>query len=272
MEWHVEEQQEDVCCVCSGDSNQSWLENPYAPPLGYALQHQGSGVSQQGLLPNQGMMNGYHDNDYPGNGPQGLVNGHQGLVNNPQGLVNGLQGLVNSPAKNNLGFRHQRQTDNPLADERWPFTPMAAEPNHGGHAPYGNEAYQHLPFSTRATSAVGPLARMGSGGLIRFGSGDQRAHGTVGHSGLLPGQSFGAGLMRQASSPASGMPLHGAAAAMPWGPAGFRQQPALERTASNSAASGHSVIMHGPHSLLERPGPGEQQNRLLRQDHSNHSV
>lgn len=219
----------------SGDSNQSWLEMPYAPPLGYTLQHQGSGVSQQGLLTNQG----YHE---PGNGPQGLVNG-------PQGLFNGL-------AKNNLGFRHQRQTDNPFVDERWPFTPMAAEPNNGGHAPYGNENYQHVPFTSRATSAaVGPLARMGSTGLIRFGSGDQYAHGIMSQPGSLPDH-FGAPLMRQASSPVSGMPWHGPA--VPWGSARLRQELAPGMTASESAALGNTLVMHGPHSLLERPGPGEQ--------------
>lgn len=249
MEWHVGERQEHMCCACAGDSNQSWLEMPYAPPLGYGLQHQGSGVSQQELLTNQGMVNGYHD---PGNAPQGLVKGPQGLVN--------------SPAKNNISFRHQRQTDNPFVDERWPFTPMAAELNHGGHAPYGNESYQNLPFNNRAASALGPLARTGSAGLIRFGSGDQRAHGTVSHPGLLPGQGFGGGMTRHASSPVSGMPPHGATAAMPWGSPGFRQQPALERTASHSATSGNSVVMHGPHSLLERPGPGKQANTPLQHD------
>ena len=250
----------------SGDSNQSWLEMGYAPPIGYGLQHQGSGVSQHGLLTNQGLVNSQQvlGNVYqePGNGPQGLVSGSQGLVNGPHGLVN-------STAKSNVGIRHQRQTDNPFVDERWPFTPMAAEPNNGGHTPYGNGYYEHLPFDNRATSAVGPLARMGSSlshqgsaGLIRFGSGDQYAQGTLVPPGSLA-DGFGAGMVRQASSPAPGMPffLHGMA--MPWGNPSLGQQLAPAKTAADSAAAANSLVMHGPHSLLERPGPGEPANALL---------
>ena len=240
-------------CVHSGDSNQSWLEMGYAPPVGYGLQHQGSGVSQQGLLSNPGFVNGH----------SALLNGHQDCNDGPQGLVSGPQGLVNSTAKGSVGFRHQRQTDNPFVDERWPFTPMAAELNNGGHAPYGNGQYEHLAFDNRAMTAVGPVARMGSNlsrqgsaGLIRFGSGDQYAYSTT-HAGSL-GDRFGAGMVRQGCSPAPGMPffLHGMA--MPWGHPGLgQQQPALSLTDAASAATANSLVMHGPHSLLERPGPGE---------------
>ena len=222
----------------------------YVPPVGYGLQHQGSGVSQQGLLTHAGCINGQ----------SALLNGHQDSHDGPQGLVNGPQGLVNSTAKRDVGFRHQRQTDNPFVDERWPFTPMAAEPNHGGHAPYGNGHYEHLPFDNHA---VGPLARMGSNlshqgsaGLIRFGSGDQYAHSTT-HAGSLADR-FGAGVVRQGSSPAPGTPffLHGMA--MPWGHPGLgQQQPIPPLTEAAPAATASSLVMHGPHSLLERPGPGE---------------
>ena len=227
----------------------------YAPPLGHGLQHQGSGVSQQGLLTNQGYANGQPT----------LVGGHQDFDNGPQGLVN-------STAKGNVGFRHQRQTDNPFVDERWLFTPMAAEPNNGGHAPYGNGRYEHLPFDNHATSTVGPLARMGSNlsqqgsaGLIRIGSGDQYTHSTT-HAGSLANR-FGAGMVRQGSSPAPGMPffLHGIA--MPWGHPGLgQQQPVPSLTSAASAATENSLVMHGPHSLLERPGPGEHLTALLQID------
>ena len=224
----------------------------YALPVGYGLQHQGSGVSQQGLLTSPGFVTAH----------SALLNGHQDSDNGPQGLVNGT-------ANAKVGFRHQRQTDNPFADERWPFTPMVAEPNYGGHAPYGNGQYEHLPFDSRARSAVGPLARMGSNlsqhgsaGLIRFGSGDQYAQ-NIAHAGLLQDR-FGAGMMRQASSPAPGMPFFLQGMAAPWGHPGLgQQQPDRSLTAAASAATANSLVMHGPHSLLERPGPGEHPSALL---------
>lgn len=219
----------------------------YVPPVGHGLQHQGSGISQQGLLTNQGYAHGQ----------PALVNGHQGFDNN------GPQGLVNKTATGNVSFRHQRQTDNPFVDERWPFMPMAAEPNNGGHAPYGNGRYEHLLFDNGATSTVGPLARMGSGlsqqesaGLIRLGSGDEYAHSTT-HDGSLADHD-GSGMVRQGSSHAPGMPffLHGMA--MPWGNTGLGQQQLIPSlTAAASAATANTLVMHGPHSLLERPGPGE---------------
>ena len=244
-----------VCCVCAGDSTQSWLETGYVPPVGYSLQHQGSGVSQQGLLTSPGFVKGQSE--------------HQDSDNGPQGLVNGPQGLVNGTAKPHVGFRHQRQTDNPFVDEHWPFTPMAAEPNNGGHALYGNGQYEHLPFDKPATTAAGPLACMGSNlsqqgsaGLIRYGSGDQFTHNNT-HTGSLVGR-FGAGMVRQGSSPAPGTPffLHGMS--LPWGHPRLGQQqldPSL--TAAASAATANSLVMHGPHSLLERPGPGKHPSALL---------
>ena len=218
-----------------GDSNQSWLDAAYAPPLGHALQHQGSNVSQQGLLANQG-----------------LVSGHEGLVNGPQGLVKG-HGAV----------RHQRQADNPFVDERWPFTPMAAEPNYhnGGYAPYSNPNYAQSQFQNPAASAVGPLNRwgsqqsqQGSTGLTRYGSGDQYAHGTTFHHGLMTNQ-VGAGMMRQASSPSPGMPLK--SYGMPLSLSGFGPNWMPATAAAGSSAAANSLVMHGPYSLLERPGPGE---------------
>lgn len=230
----------------------------YAPPVGQGLQHQGSGMSQHGLLTNQGFAPGQ----------PALIDGHEELATAPLGLVNRPQGLVNGMATGHMGFRHQRQTDNPFEDERWPFTPMAAEPNNGGHAPYGNGRYDHLRSGDRATSAVWPQPRMGShlsqqesAGLIRFGSGDQYPHGALSHPRQL-GDHFGAGMARQGSGPAPGTPffLHGMG--MPWGHPGLRQQPVSSLTAAASAAIADSLVMHGPHSLLERPGPGEHATAL----------
>lgn len=246
-------------CTRPGDSNQSWLEMGYAPPVSHALQHQGSGISQHGLLTNQGFASGQ----------PAPIDGPEEPDSVPLGLVNRPQGLVNSMANGQLGFRHQRQTDNPFTDERWPFTPMAAEPNNGGHAPYGNAHYDHLWYDHRATSAVVPqpgmgskLSRQGSAGLIRFGSGDQHAHG-VSHPRQLADH-VGAGLVRQGSSPAPGTPffLHGMG--MPWGHPGLGQQPVSSLTTATSAATANSLVMHGPHSLLERPGPGEHPTALPR--------
>lgn len=223
-------------------------------------------MSQHALLTNQGFASGQ----------PALSDGHHEEPDTgaPLGLVNRPQGLVNSMAKGHVGFRHQRQTDNPFVDERWPFTPMAAEPNNGGHAPYGNGPYGnghhgHLRFGHHATSAVGlqphmgsNLSQQGSAGLIRFGSGDQYPHGGISHPWQLADR-FGAGMVRQGSSPAPGTPfcLHGMG--MPWGHPGLGQQPmSSSLTAASSAAAANSLVMHGPHSLLERPGPGEHPTAL----------
>ena len=195
-------------------------------------------MSQQGLLGVPG----------PVNSPHGPINGYHETANGPQGL-----------------FRHQRQINNPFADDRWPFIPMSADHNNADHVPYSNGTLTHLP-ADRAASTAGPLRRMGSNlsrqgsaGLIRFGSGDQHGHGATHQHGSMDHRygfdHIGAGMIRQASSPAPEMPLHGMG--MPWVHAGFQSQWAPAVTAADSQATASSFLMHGPHSLLERPGPGK---------------
>ncbi|KAL0025951.1 hypothetical protein WJX77_006909 [Trebouxia sp. C0004] len=213
----------------SGDSNQSWLEMGYAPPTAYALQRHGSNMSQDG----------------PG----------QGLVN--PGLITANPGLNQGDSKPNGAVRHQRWNENPFVDARWPFTPLAAEQNDAHHAPYGDGRYQRLPYDNRGESSMGPLVRAGSNvtrqgsGLIRFGSGDQHVNNN-----LIQRRQ---GMLRQASSPGQfanspiglGMPWHASEMEQLWAPSiGML-------TAAGAAASAGSLVMHGPHSLLERPGQGE---------------
>ena len=58
-------------------------------------------------------------------------------------------------------------------------------------------------------------------------------------------------MLRQASSPGQfGL-------GMPWHTSEMEQQWAPMLTAAGAAASAGSLVMHGPHSLLERPGQGE---------------
>lgn len=200
----------------------------YAPPAAYALQRHGSNMSQDG----------------PG---QGLV--HPGLIDANPGLNQGN-------GKPNGAVRHQRWNENPFVDARWPFTPLAADQNDAPHAPYGDGRYQRLPYDNRGESSMGPLVRAGSNvtrqgsGLIRFGSGDQYVNNFLSQRGQ--------GMSRQASSPGQfglGMPLQGSG--MPWHASEMEQQWAPMLTAAGAAASAGSLVMHGPHSLLERPGQGE---------------
>ena len=224
--------------LAAGDSNQSWMEMGYVPPVGHTLQRHGSSMSQ--TLPHAQGQN-------PAS--QGLANGSTGLVKAGSGLVNGSLGPVNVPAKHNAAVRHQRWNDNPFVDQRWPFTPMEAEQQDPTAAFPG---YERLPFDNRPGSpaanlrrAVSNLSRQGSA-LIRNGSGDQY----MTNQQWIVRNRNGAGMMRQASSPGQfglGMPLPGLE--MPW-----EQQwaPALPA----AAAVADSLVIHGPHSLLERQGPG----------------
>ena len=212
------------------------METAYAPPVGYALQHQGSDLSQQGLLVNPG-----------------LVNGDQGLVNGYHRSPHAAGQQPNNQA--NMAFRHQRQTDNPFVDERWPFIPMAAETKAVGHIPYATGQYEHLPYSSHERPAIGQLARarsdvsrQGSAGLFNFGSGDQYFTAAQHLSHAQPG------MVQQASSPRPAPGRASIGPATPWAPAVVASQ--WSSAAANSAASGNSLVMHGTHSLLERPGPG----------------
>ena len=165
------------------------------------------------------------------------------------GLINANPGLNQGDGKPNGAVRHQRWSDNPFVDARWPFTPLAAEKNGAHHTPYGDGHYQRLPYDNRGESSKGPLVRAGSNvtrqgsGPIRFGSGDQYVNN-------YPNQR-GQGMVRQASSPGQfGL-------GMPWQASEMEQQWAPMLTAAGAAASAGSLVMHGPHSLLERPGQGE---------------
>ena len=115
-----------------------------------------------------------------------------------------------------------------------------------------NGSFDQLPFDNRPASTAGPLRRAGSNmsrqesGLIRFGSGDQYVMNQHGHIVNQMGQ----GMTRQVSSPGqigTQMPLH--ASGMPW-----QQQWAPALSASDAAPD--SLVIHGPHSLLEQPRPG----------------
>ena len=204
----------------------------YLPPAGYAVQRHGSNISREAL---------------PGN---------QGLIPANPGLVSSTQGLVKANEKPNVVARHQRWGDNPFADARWPFTPTAAEHFDGRNILYGQSNYQRLPFDNRAESAVGPLVRAGpsrqGSGLNRYGSGDHHADDMIAQRGSAVDR-LGSRMLRQASSlghTGLGMPLHGSG--MPW-----EQQWAPMLTAADAVAGVSGLVMHGPHSLLERPGPGE---------------
>lgn len=195
----------------------------YAPPGVYTLHRHGSNMSQE-------------------------------AGSSSQGLISANPGLVQDTVKSNGTARHQRWSDNPFVDQRWPFTPLLAEQNENaphGHAPHSS--YQRLPFDNRGESAVGSLARAGSNlprmgsGLVRYGSGDQYV-----------GSPHGQGMLRQGSSPGQfgqGMPFH--SSGLPWTASGMKQQWAPMLTAADAAASAGSLVMHGPHSLLERPGQGD---------------
>lgn len=153
-----------------------------------------------------------------------------------------------------VNSRHQRRANNPLEDERWPFTPMAAELA-GGRAMADGSHF--LPFNNRTESnrlAFDALSRQGSAQLVRQRSDlSQRQGSDLSRrellrpaSGLL-GQ--GQGLIRQESGQLrSGL-------TQPWQEA---WEPAL---AVDESASGESVILHGPHSLLERHRQGQAQRR-----------
>lgn len=213
----------------AGDSTQSWRELGYAPPGGYPLQRHGSNVSQEAVP-----------------GTQGLIPANPGQLGAGPGPING------SGRPNGVG-RHQRWSENPFVNERGPFTPFA-ESNDMRNVPYGS--YQRLPFDNRPESTAGPLVRAGSGlkrqgsGLIRFASGDQHVNGTMSQQASV--------MMQQASSPGHiglGMSLYGSG--MPWNGSGMEQLWAPMLTAADAAASAGSIVMHGPHSLLEQPGQGE---------------
>ena len=136
-----------------------------------------------------------------------------------------------------LGNRHQTWSDNPLLDDRFASTPMVADQIEGNkHRADPNSSFQHSPFS-RADSnraVFDALPRMGAQQLSRLGSGQIR-------SGMIP---YGLGLSRLGSGPGqlrSGLSHQGSGLQ-------YKQEPVL---ATDDSASGHTVVLHGAHSLLE---------------------